>query len=105
MVLAVDEVCTNLIIHSHKCNANDSIELSIKNQKEGITFEIIDRGAMYFDFANYKNPDLQQLIKNGRNGGVGLMLVKRLMDKVEVEYKDTHSTWRLYKEIQQQANY
>jgi serine/threonine-protein kinase RsbW len=105
MVLAVDEVCTNLIIHSHKCNANDSIELSIKNQKEGITFEIIDRGAMYFDFASYKNPDLQQLIKDGSNGGVGLMLVKRLMDKVEVEYKDTHSTWRLYKEIQQQANY
>jgi serine/threonine-protein kinase RsbW len=105
MVLAVDEVCTNLIIHSHKCNVNDSIELSIKNQKEGITFEIIDRGAIYFDFENYKNPDLKQLIKEGSNGGVGLMLVKRLMDKVEVEHKESQSTWRLFKEIQKQASY
>ncbi|MDO1448562.1 ATP-binding protein [Rhodocytophaga aerolata] len=103
MVLAVDEVCTNLIIHSHKCNADDSIELSIKNQKDGITFEIIDRAAAYFDFASYKHPDLKQMVKEGRNGGVGLLLVKRLMDKVEVEYKDTQSTWRLYKELPFQA--
>lgn len=99
IVLAVDEVCTNLIVHSHHCNVEDSIELSIKNQKEGITFEIIDRGAVYFDLAAHKNPDLQQMVREGKNGGVGLMLVKRLMDKVEVEYQDTHSTWRLYKEI------
>jgi hypothetical protein len=25
--------------------------------------------------------------------------VKKLMDKVEVEYKDSQSTWRLYKGI------
>jgi serine/threonine-protein kinase RsbW len=103
MVLAVDEVCTNLVIHSHQCNANDSIELSIRNQKEGITFEIIDKGAAYFDFGSHKNPDLRQMVREGRSGGVGLMLVKRLMDKVEVEYSDTHSTWRLYKEIQKEA--
>lgn len=99
MVLAVDEVCTNLIIHSHQCNADDSIELSIKNQKDGITFEIIDRVAAYFDFDAYKPPILGDVVKRGQNGGVGLLLVKRLMDKVEVEYKDTQSTWRLYKEL------
>lgn len=99
MVLAVDEVCANLIIHSHKCNASDAIELSIKNSKEGIVFEIIDRGAIYFDIDSHKTPDIRQMVREGKNGGVGLMLVKRLMDKVEVEYKDTQSTWRLYKEL------
>jgi serine/threonine-protein kinase RsbW len=103
MVLAVDEVCANLIIHSHHCNIEDSIELSIKNQKGGITFEIIDRGAPYFDFASHKQPDIKEIVRSGRSGGVGLMLVKKLMDKVEVEYKDTHSTWRLYKGVQSGA--
>jgi len=99
MVLAVDEVCANLIIHSHKCNATDSIELSIRNNKEGIIFEIIDRDAIYFDIDAYKIPDLKKKIQDGDKGGVGLLLVKSLMDKVEVEYKDTQSTWRLYKEF------
>ncbi len=103
MVLAVDEVCSNLIIHSHQCNADDSIELSVRNQPGGVTFEIIDRAATYFDLSSYKSPDLKQIVKEGRNGGVGLMLVQKLMDKVEVEYNDSKSTWRLYKGIHRAA--
>jgi serine/threonine-protein kinase RsbW len=99
MVLAVDEVCANLIIHSHKCNPGDAIELSIKNSKEGIEFEIIDRDAVYFDLESHKTPDIRQMVREGKNGGVGLWLVKQFMDKVEVEYKDTQSTWRLYKDL------
>jgi serine/threonine-protein kinase RsbW len=99
MVLAVDEVCSNLIIHSHQCNADDSIELSIRNQATGVTFEIIDRAGTYFDFNSYKAPELEQLVLQGHKGGMGLRLVKKLMDKVEVEYKDSQSTWRLYKGI------
>jgi serine/threonine-protein kinase RsbW len=99
MVLAVDEVCSNLIIHSHKCNAGDAIELSIRNQATGVTFEIIDRAGTYFDLNNYKAPELRELIDRSHKGGMGLRLVKTLMDKVEVEYNDSQSTWRLYKDI------
>jgi serine/threonine-protein kinase RsbW len=99
MVLAVDEVCSNLIIHSHQCNADDTIELSIRNQATGVTFEIIDRAATYFDPNAYEPPPLQELVKKGHKGGMGLRLVKKLMDKVEVEYHDSQSTWRLYKGI------
>lgn len=103
MVTAVDEVCANLIIHSHKCNPTDSIELSIKNSKEGIVFEIIDRDAIYFDLDSHKAPDIKKMIQQGKKGGLGLWMVKQFMDKVEIEYKDTQSTWRLYKDIPLQA--
>jgi serine/threonine-protein kinase RsbW len=99
MVLAVDEVCANLIIHSHKCNPGAAIELSIRNSKEGIEFEIIDRDAVYFDLESHEIPNIRELIDKKKKGGVGLWLVKQFMDKVEVEYKDTQSTWRLYKDL------
>jgi len=99
MVLAVDEVCSNLIIHSHHCNADDAIELSIRNQPTGVTFEIIDRAGTYFDPNAYNPPELKELVSKGHKGGMGLRLVKKLMDKVEVEYHDSQSTWRLYKGI------
>ncbi|MTI19439.1 ATP-binding protein, partial [Fulvivirga sp. RKSG066] len=34
LVLAIDEVCANLMIHSHGCNPKESIELQIKVNKE-----------------------------------------------------------------------
>ena len=42
MILAVDEVCANLIIHAHDCNVNDHIELrvNVENGKE-FTFDIL----------------------------------------------------------------
>ncbi len=99
MVLAVDEVCSNLIIHSHQCNGQDSLELSIRNNKDSVTFEIIDRSTNFFDLKNYQPPDISQIVREGKNGGVGLMLVKKLMDKVEVEHNDNFSTWRLHKDF------
>ena len=103
MVLAVDEVCSNLIIHSHHCNADDAIELSIRNQSTGVTFEIIDRAGTYFNLQDHKPPEIEDLVKIGHKGGMGLRLVKKLMDKVEVEYHDSQSTWRLHKDIHRTA--
>ena len=95
----MDEVCANLIIHAHEGNPGAAIELSIRNSKAGIEFEIIDRDAVYFDLEAHETPNLQQMIQKGKKGGLGLWMVKQFMDKVEIEYKDAQSTWRLYKDI------
>ncbi len=98
VVLAIDEVCANLIVHSHQSDPNDTIEVELKVTCETVICEIIDRDGLYYDFSSHKNPDIQQIVREGKNGGVGLMLVKRLVDKVEVERHGTQSTWRLTKE-------
>jgi len=101
LILAVDEVCANLIIHSHNCNDHESFDLLIKiDQNKGITFDIIDNG-IGFNIAKYKEPSLSEIIKSKKKGGVGLMLVRRIMD--DVEYKcDTHKNicvLRLFKKM------
>ncbi|NNF21431.1 MAG: ATP-binding protein, partial [Saprospiraceae bacterium] len=41
LILAVDEVCANIIIHSN-CDEGESIEMNVIPSKKEIIFEIID---------------------------------------------------------------
>lgn len=60
MALAVEEVCANLMIHSHNCNPKDTLELSIDVQKDqGFVFKIMDKG-IGFDFKSYQEPSLDR---------------------------------------------
>lgn len=98
MVLAVDEICANLIIHSNKCNENQHLELTIKNEAQGISFEITDQGEP-FDFNNYEVPKIDDIIKEKRKGGLGIMLVKRIMDKIEFRRENNNTVFHLFKKV------
>lgn len=91
LVLAVDEVCANLIVHADSENntSEECIVLNIMVRRNTIVFEVIDFKDHGFDFSNYKEPKLDDLIKSRRKGGLGLMLVRRIMD--DVEFKTTNS--------------
>lgn len=99
LVLAIDEVCANLIIHSHQCNARDSIEIVINvDQTTGIVFDIIDKAEL-FDISSYKEPKLEDIIKKQRKGGLGLILVKRIMDNIQIIQDPSHNICRMTKKI------
>jgi serine/threonine-protein kinase RsbW len=98
LVLAVDEVCANLMIHSHQCNPSKCLELSIKIENEEIIFEIRDTGNG-FNFKDYKEPSIRDIIIEKKKGGLGLILVKRIMDHIEyIENKNTN-IYRLKKKL------
>ncbi len=101
MILAVDEVCANLIIHSHQCDSRQSLELCIVvKDKQNIMFEIRDKGTG-FNMKNYQEPCIRQIIKEKKKGGVGLLLVKRIMDRIEFSYnaKTSCNIYRLHKSV------
>ena len=98
MVLAVDEVCANIIIHGLPSDQDDFVKINIDFTKEGIWFEIVDKGAA-FDILKYNEPVLDDLIKNKQKGGVGIMLVKKIMDKIEFKSSDKANTLKLYKQV------
>lgn len=98
IVLAVDEICANLIIHANKEDPSQKITLTIQKQKDTLKFEITDNGVA-FQQSNYKEPDIQEHIRIGKKGGVGLALVKHIMDKVEFKSDGGKNTCLLYKKI------
>ena len=97
MVLAVDEVCANMMIHSNNCSPDHSIEVIIyTDNKDKVVFDIIDNGRG-FDIRDFPEPDISEIIKMKKKGGVGLMLVKRIMDEIDFIRKDKNSIVRLTK--------
>jgi serine/threonine-protein kinase RsbW len=99
IVLALDEMCSNLMIHAHHCNPDHKIELHIVHES-GTTFvfEIIDDGSM-FDINQFAEPKLGELIHEKRKGGLGIRLVKSIMDKIEYKNERGKNICRLTKTI------
>lgn len=99
LVLAVDEICSNLIIHAHNCDANKAITITILHEGHELIFEIQDQGS-YFDFTQYVEPTLEELVDTRRRGGMGLMLVSRIMDRIHY-FRDQqgHNVCRLVKNL------
>jgi len=103
IVVAIDEICSNLIIHSHNCNQEESIEINIQPLSEDFLFEIVDYGDGY-DISKHQSPTMEQIIQRKSMGGMGLILVKRIMDTIQVEKRGGANICRLMKRFSQSAN-
>ncbi|MCU0438732.1 MAG: ATP-binding protein [Raineya sp.] len=97
LILVVDEILANLMIHSAKNNDKKDIDLTLTEEGGEITFEIYDYNSPYFDLTQHEDANLQDLVRQKRKGGMGLTLVKNIMDEVEVYYEDNTNIWRLQK--------
>lgn len=99
LVLAVDEVCTNIIMHSAKNNPHKTLEISIIEENDRIEFQIIDQHSLPQDFNLALNlrPSLQNIVEQRRKGGIGLLLVRNIMDEVEIDRENYQNVWRLRK--------
>ncbi len=99
IILALDEMCSNLMIHAHHCNPDHHLELNIDVPQKGkVIFEIIDDGEM-FNINHFHQPDIDNLIHEKRKGGLGIRLVKSIMDEVIYTSRDGKNVCRLTKRI------
>lgn len=103
IVLALDEMCSNLMIHSHHCDPDHLLELTIITQPKGhLVFEIVDDGTV-FDINSFQEPTLDNLITIKRKGGLGIRLVKSIMDNIEYFTREGRNVCRLSKTIQSRS--
>lgn len=97
IVLALDEMCSNLMIHAHHCNPDHLLELHIDVPARGkLIFEIVDDGSV-FDINDFHEPEIGNLVHQKRKGGLGIRLVKAIMDNVEYMRRENKNVCRLTK--------
>ena len=82
IVLAVDEACTNIIKHAYKFSPIGDIFISIKLENSKFIIAIVDEGG-HFNPNTIPEPDLKEYHKKRKVGGLGMYLMKKLMDEVE----------------------
>jgi serine phosphatase RsbU (regulator of sigma subunit)/anti-sigma regulatory factor (Ser/Thr protein kinase)/anti-anti-sigma regulatory factor len=80
--LAVDEGCTNIIRHAYRGVESGFIDILAVVNPTSVSFVLIDQGKS-FDFNRASDPNLQTYMKIGKKGGLGIFLMKKLMDEVE----------------------
>lgn len=82
IALAVDEACTNIITHAYHNDPTKEIVVSVLRDKNRFEVRIVDEGAK-FDPTAMKPLDLKEHLSHYRRGGLGVYLMRTLMDEIE----------------------
>lgn len=82
ITLAVDEACTNIIKHAYKSNPNGQIEIKLNSDSNNFFIQIIDFGKSFAPDI-IPEPNMQDYFREKRVGGLGMYLMKKLMDEVK----------------------
>lgn len=81
--VAVSEACTNAIKHS----LDKKFYVTFNLLKNGLSIEVEDKGTGY-DMNSVAEPDLS----NPKENGLGLFIIKTLMDEVSTTSKNNEGT-------------
>ena len=84
IILAVDEACTNIIKHAYKYSVSGQINISVHFSDKKFTVVIVDSGS-HFNPAVIPDPDLKIYHQQRKTGGLGMFLMRKLMDEVNYE--------------------
>jgi anti-sigma regulatory factor (Ser/Thr protein kinase) len=89
IALAVDEAVANIMEHAfpadRPANSND-IEVILDATPQRFEVIIRDRGAT-FDPRDVPDVDMHKHVKEGKKGGLGIFLIRRIMDELHYRYK------------------
>lgn len=95
--LATDEAASNIIEHAYENISDGMLELSCGVQSDTIKIILIDHGEP-FDPSEIPLPDLKADLSDRKIGGLGIFLMRKLMDEVHYESRvDKSNTLTLIK--------
>ena len=84
--LATDEAASNIIEHAYEKIKDGLLELSCDVREDLITIILIDHGES-FDPSEIPLPDLKADLSKRKIGGLGIFLMRKLMDEVHYQVK------------------
>ena len=86
IILAVDEAVSNIIEHAFENTLEGAIKIEIDLDSERCVVVIHDSGKK-FDPLSVEPLNLDRHIKAGRKRGLGIFLMRQIMDEVKYHYK------------------
>ena len=92
--LALEETLVNIINHAYPGNTDGWFEVSARVQEKSFIVEICDEGVP-FDPTALKDPNLSQDIAERQIGGLGVFLIRKLMDDVKYRRENNRNILEL----------
>lgn len=96
MNLAIEEAVVNVIDYAYPTDTVGSVDIKVTTDDNHMEFVISDSGTP-FDPTKKEDVDISLPVEERRIGGLGIHLVKQLMDKISYERKDGRNVLTLIK--------
>ncbi len=93
--IAIDEAVTNIIKHSYNYDKEKDIKIIFSFNKELINI-LLEFGGKIPDIEE-KEVNIKDFVKNKKKGGLGVNLMKKIMDKIEYYTKNNKNYCEMIK--------
>ncbi len=100
--LAVDEACTNIIVHGYAGMDPGSIILDLELAPDKVTVSLTDFGHS-FEPDNAPVPDLNASLEEREPGGFGLFFIRQSVDRMDYRVTEDGNTMVLTKYLATQT--
>ena len=96
--LAVEEAVVNVMDYAYPPEVSGDITVQVASDGQWLTFVITDSGVA-FDPTEKERADITQSVEDRPVGGLGILLVRELMDSINYERTDCRNVLTLKKKI------
>jgi len=96
--LVLEEAVSNVIFYAFKDHRKHLIQISIALEHQVLTIEIVDDGIP-FDPLSQKQPDITLPVEERPIGGLGILLISKIMDQVSYSRQNNQNRLTLVKNI------
>lgn len=94
--LTLDELATNVINHGYGA-AGYSFQITLKSKPEAVQIELVDEARPFDPLQDAPQPATDAGVHERRIGGLGVYIVKQLMDEMEYRRGDGQNRLTLVK--------
>lgn len=99
--LVLEEAVTNVILYAYPNRTNQPIILKVNMDDAGrcLSLTLIDNGIPFDPTHEAPEPDITLDAEARPIGGLGIFLIRKIMDTVEYQYKDGHNILKMDKRL------
>ncbi len=94
--LVLEEAVSNTILYAYPNKMGDEISIRAKKEDDVLMFVITDAGAE-FDPTSVKEADVSLALEDRPIGGLGIYLIKKIMNEVEYQRVEGNNVFTLKK--------
>lgn len=94
--LVLEEAVANIILYAYPAKMNDEITIHVAKKEQMLVFTITDSGIA-FDPTQAEEADITLSIEERPIGGLGIYLIKKIMNEVEYQRIEGNNVFTLKK--------
>jgi len=95
----VEELFTNMVKYNISDTQSD-IDILLRKNDGKITLQLTDYGVDSFDITRVADADVTQALEERKIGGLGIHLVRKMVDSMNYEYRDRQSRITITKNLE-----